>query len=274
VPDFRSILPVPPSFSRAVQAVPGQTVEVPFYGSGWVFLGEADGRPGITFEARRADDAGLVFVFRVGEEGDFALRFFRQDFVRDVIINDHVRVAVDASGPLGPLGPAVPGARVVAERWPTPLQEAEVLRAAALAWPGAPEPPPEPPPAPVIPEVTPDPPIPPPAEPVFAPPPEAEPPPAFASPFDLLPMALSEFEAGRVAEALELLGLFTEFYPSGSDEAWWLFGQFLEANSPSRNVLSALGYYRRLVSEFPQSSRLAAARGRIAFIERFFLNIR
>jgi outer membrane protein assembly factor BamD (BamD/ComL family) len=87
-------------------------------------------------------------------------------------------------------------------------------------------------------------------------------------------MARAEFDAGRVDEALSLLERFTALHPAGSDEAWWLFGQSLEADSPNRDILSALNYYRRLVGEFPQSSRLSAARGRIAFIERFFLNIR
>jgi len=87
-------------------------------------------------------------------------------------------------------------------------------------------------------------------------------------------MASEEFEAGRDREALALLDAFRMLYPSGSDEAWWLLGQFYESDSPDRNMLLALSYYRRLVSEFPQSSRLADARRRIAFIERFFLNIR
>ena len=91
---------------------------------------------------------------------------------------------------------------------------------------------------------------------------------------DLLPLALEAFEAGRVGEAISLVSLFRDSHPAGSDEAWWLMGQFLEAAGPDRDVLGALGYYRRLVDEYPQSSRLSAARGRIAFIERFFLNIR
>ncbi|MCL2558624.1 MAG: tetratricopeptide repeat protein, partial [Treponema sp.] len=97
---------------------------------------------------------------------------------------------------------------------------------------------------------------------------------AFFPPYELLRMARAEFEAGRMEDAITLLSLFAELYPSGSDEAWWLFGQSLEADSPSRDTLRALSYYRRLVSEFPQSGHLTAARGRISFIERFFLNIR
>jgi TolA-binding protein len=85
--------------------------------------------------------------------------------------------------------------------------------------------------------------------------------------------AREEFEAGRVAGAIMALDLFRERFPSGSDEAWWLLGQFYEANSPSRDIRSSLDYYRRLIREYPQSQRYDAARRRIAYLERFYINI-
>jgi outer membrane protein assembly factor BamD (BamD/ComL family) len=88
-----------------------------------------------------------------------------------------------------------------------------------------------------------------------------------------LSRAREEYDAGRVAEALGILDQFREQYPSGSDEAWWLYGQFLEANSPSRDIRSALDYYRRLLREYPQSSRYNDARRRISYLERYYFNI-
>jgi outer membrane protein assembly factor BamD (BamD/ComL family) len=76
-----------------------------------------------------------------------------------------------------------------------------------------------------------------------------------------------------VAAALSILDQFREAYPSGSDEAWWLYGQLLEANGPRRDVRSALDYYRRLIREYPQSSRFDEARRRIAYLERYYFNI-
>ena len=328
VADFRNLLPPAPVFSRVVHAAPGQTVEVPFRGNGWTFLGETGARRGIVFESRRNDSEGQTFVFRLEAGGEYALRFYRHDFVRDIILNDHVRViAADGAPAAG---------RVVAERWPSAADEARVLRAAS--WPvpayaagmdpfpaeqppmqaaapqeAAVQPMPAAAPIPAAPAAAqPAPPAPAPVPaaqpaPIQAPPaaapaiqpapaqaappaavPAAQPapvqaPPAIlppyvwdfpADPFDLLRVAREEFGEGRVAEAISRVDAFRAYYPSGSDEAWWLLGQFYEADSPSRNVLLALSYYRRLVSEFPQSGRLADARGRIAFIERFFLNIR
>ena len=93
------------------------------------------------------------------------------------------------------------------------------------------------------------------------------------TPDEYLKKAKEEFDAGRAASAISLLDQFREHYPSGNDEMWWLYGQFFEANSPSRNVLAALDCYRYLVREYPQSSRVSDARRRIAFLERYYINI-
>jgi outer membrane protein assembly factor BamD (BamD/ComL family) len=85
--------------------------------------------------------------------------------------------------------------------------------------------------------------------------------------------AQEEFNAGRVAGAIAALDQFRDRFPAGSDEAWWLYGQFYEANSPSRDIRAALDYYRRLVREYPQSRRYTDARRRIAYLERYYINI-
>jgi outer membrane protein assembly factor BamD (BamD/ComL family) len=92
-------------------------------------------------------------------------------------------------------------------------------------------------------------------------------------PEEFLQKAREEFEAGRVASAISVLDRFREQYPSGSDEAYWLLGQFYEANSPSRDILTSLDYYRRLIREYPQSGKYNDARRRIAYLERYYINI-
>jgi TolA-binding protein len=98
--------------------------------------------------------------------------------------------------------------------------------------------------------------------------------PENADPEDYMQKAQEEFDAGRVAGAISILEQFRQRFPSGSDEAFWLLGQFYEANSPSRDIRTSLDYYQRLINEYPQSRRYAAARARIAYLERFYLNIR
>jgi TolA-binding protein len=97
--------------------------------------------------------------------------------------------------------------------------------------------------------------------------------PVGPAPEDYINWARQEFNAGRIESGLSILADFAVQYPSGTDEAWWLYAQFLEANSPSRDIKLALEYYRRLVQEFPQSNRASDAQRRIAYLERFFVNI-
>jgi outer membrane protein assembly factor BamD (BamD/ComL family) len=97
--------------------------------------------------------------------------------------------------------------------------------------------------------------------------------PAGALPEEYLRRAKEAYEAGRIPSGLAILDLFRERFPSGSDEAWWLYGRMLEAPSPSRDIRGALEYYRRIIREYPQSPRYAEARRRIAYLERYYFNI-
>jgi Tfp pilus assembly protein PilF len=99
-------------------------------------------------------------------------------------------------------------------------------------------------------------------------------PPRVYSQPEFVSRARLEFDAGRVEQALSTLDIMRQHYPHESDESLWLNGQLLEANSPLRDIRQALEYYRRLVREFPQSARVPEARRRIAYLERFFFNIR
>jgi tetratricopeptide (TPR) repeat protein len=265
-----------PVFSRIIRMTVGQTLEVPFRGTGWVYLGESQSRRGITYLSRRLDTEGQSFVFRADEPGTFDLKFYKQDFLRDYILNDYVRVIVNEAPEQDLFVPREDRGRVVASpRWPLTPGEAELPGqtpapgdTGSAAQPGG---------AVEVPGI---------AEVGMVPESPAEssregaqgtasaltfPPGAF--PEDFLRRAREEAAAGRMDAALEILDLFRERYPAGSDEAWWLYGQILEANSANRDIRAALEYYRRLVREYPQSPRYDDARRRIAYLERFYFNI-
>ena len=314
-------------FSRVVRATVGQLVVVPFRGTGWVYLGEV-GAPrrtsrGIAYDSRRLDPEGQSFIFRTEAAGEYALKFYRQDFIRDFILNDYVQVIVsDPPETAGSGWFPIDRGRVIAEpRWPTSLEEAQALRGdtqprdvAAAPAPTAPapaapvQPPAQTPPA-QTPPATQTPPAQtpaaqtppaqtppaqtPPAQPPRAQPPAVQPPPVEPvpeqtppepvepvepvplnlEPDEYLQRAKAEFEAGRVASAISYLDQFRQYFPVESDEVLWLYGQFYEANSPSRNILAALDCYRRLTQEYPQSSRFDDARRRIAYLQRYYINI-
>jgi hypothetical protein len=269
-----------------VRATVGQIVEIPFRGAGWVYLGELSSRRGLAYDSRRLDPEGQRFMFRCETPGTYVLKFYKQDFIRDYILNDQVQVIVGEAperAGIGLFNPPVDRGRVIAEpRWP-PREGEEGSReslpgtgprggeetaasgnppeeaAPGLAE-GAPSPPPETAPGAAPERGGPE-------EPAAGDSPEDSP------PEDYMRRALEEYHAGRIAQALTVMDSFRRRFPSGTDEAWWLLGQLLEANSPARDIRLALEYYRRLVREFPQSQRVPAALRRIAYLERFYFHI-
>jgi hypothetical protein len=264
-------------------------LEIPFRGNGWIFLGELASRRGIAYNSRRNDPEGMSFIFHVEQAGTFVLRFFREDFTRGYILNDHVQV-IAGEAPAAATGwfnPQTDRGRIVAEpRWPSATEEA--LRLRELDGTGTQPLPPQQ--QETLETVRPIPETVPPSTAEILPPVDAAIiPPEIADtttlpeavierqetipPEMLLQRAREAFDAGNVTAAITLLDQYMLHYPGGSDEAFWLYGQFYEANSPSRNILLSLSYYRRLVDEYPQSSHLTDARRRIAHIERFFIHI-
>jgi hypothetical protein len=336
------------SFSRVVRAAVGQIVEVPFRGAGWVYLGEIGSRRGMVYDSRRLDEEGLSFLFRAETPGTYGLKFYKQDFIRDYSLIDHVQVIVDEAGEparAGYFNPPVDRARVAAEpRWPPAPGEApgslNVAQNAQNASQNAQN-------APQVAQNTPQ-------NAQNAPqniqntpqnaqnvPPNAQNAPqnaqnapqnaqntpqvaqntpqnaqnapqneqntpqnaqnapqnaqnapqnyqaeqalsnaapanaegAFTTPGSYLSRAREEYNGGRFVNALSILDQYRERYPGGSDEAWWLYGQTLEANGPQRDIRASLAYYRRLIEEFPQSPRCTEASRRIAYMQRHYFTI-
>ncbi|MDR0321421.1 MAG: hypothetical protein LBI28_07940 [Treponema sp.] len=303
-------------FSRVVRATVGQIIEIPFRGTGWVYLGELASKRGIVYNSRRNDTDGQTFIFTTEEAGTYSLKFFKEDFIRDYIINDHVQVIVGEAQAAGAgwFNPPYDRGRITAEpRWPSAIEEAQIRNGTfpgtrpaepqSTATPPAqtPSTPPSsvyPPrgttPAQTPPQVSTPPQVTtPPQETVTVQPPvsaavtpqiteepseslsQTQAPPVIEKlpPEVILQRAQETFEGENVAGAIALLDQFMEYYPGGSDELYWMYGQFYEANSPSRNILLSLDYYRRLVNEYPQSRRFNDARRRIAYLERFYINI-
>lgn len=283
------------AYSRTVRALAGQYVEIPFRGPGWVYLGEFGSRRGVSYDSRRMETEGMTFVFRAEEPGTYSLKFNRQDFVRDSILNDYVKVVVETppqttglpwsasrtepdrvyAGPRWPPADAVPAAARTAQTpaAQTPAVQTPPAGSAGAGTPAASAVPPDAAGAPL---------------PAGAANAGANPAgaganaasaiaPAAIAPAaeeDWLRKAREEYNGGRIPGALDALNNFMIRFPAGSDEAFWLYGQSLEANNEAtRNIRLALDYYRRLVREYPQSSRHDEARRRIAYLERYYFSI-
>jgi hypothetical protein len=179
--------------SRTIQAVLGENAEVPLPGSGWVYLGEADGQNGLAYRQRRASADGQTFVFRPENTGSYRLKFRKQDLIRGTETSEIVEVAViEKSTPDEPAaGPAI----AVTD---TPIADMETAHPPAIAL--------------------------------------------------------------AIADA--------------DDTALWNRGQELEAPGPNRDIKGALTAYKALVRDYPQSEYYTGSQKRIAYIERYFVNIR
>lgn len=206
-----------PAVSRTINVKTRQTFEVPFAETGWVYTGEEDSRNGISYDSRRVYDDALVFVFRAEKEGDYTLKFYKQDFLRDYVTNEYVRVIVEDENPLVAASAAASSADAVAEA-------------------------------------------------------SAGPPPPAAS-GDLLQAAREAVAAEKYPDAIALLDRL-ERRTALNDEVWWLYGQAFEAASPARDIRGALDAYSRVARDYPQSRYYKDAQNRIAFLNRFYFNIR
>ncbi|MDR2597831.1 MAG: hypothetical protein LBC76_11005 [Treponema sp.] len=290
------------NFSRIIHATVGQIIEIPFRGTGWIYMEEQASRKGIAYESRRDDTEGQSLIFKVEDTGTYTLKFYRRDLIRDYVLNDYVQV-ISEEAPVsgGRFSQPVDRGRVVAQpRWPTVLEEAEILRGGTSSRPAVETPlanssereavstqgtvPAQNSAASqgtasaqgTVPNRQTDQPQAAASSPQSASPETAAQPEVVEAPLPpdvILQRAKDAFNGGDVPSAIALLDQYGELNNSDTDELYWLYGQFYEANSPNRNILLSLDYYRRLVREYPQSDRYNSARGRIAYLERYYINI-
>jgi hypothetical protein len=232
-PPTKTAVPAKPEASRVIYAQAGQTFEVPFQGTGWIYTGEENSANGISYVSRRINDSTQTFVFRAQKEGEYTLKFYKQDFLQDYYTNEYVRVVVSNDRSIADEAIAKLDAQL--ERLDDGIIEADKLSDEVSAVDDT----------------------------------------APAGPEELLQQARDTFNAQKYDEAIALLDRFQQQRPAMSDEAWWLYGQSLEnAPLPGRDVRGALEAYSYLTREYPWSKYYKNAQNRIAFLNRFYFNIR
>jgi hypothetical protein len=262
-----------PHASRTVRVHAGQLLEIPFRGAGWVYSGETALKRGIEFDSRKQDPEGMLFVFKPREAGEYTLKFSKHDFYNDYQIDDTVSVIVAP-----PETAAGEANRVRAEpRWPPAEWAPPEIRSPKSA--AVPAPPPDtritpetPASAPVVPAAF---------HPVEAPPengaaPAKEEAPA-APPFDgeqALADAEAAYKAGNIPRAVENLETLNAAGIPPDDRILYLRGKTYEAPGALRNIKNSINAYTALTSGFPQSPYYDEAVKRIAYLNKFYFNIR
>jgi hypothetical protein len=282
------------AISRNVSAMVGENIEIPFDGSGWTYLGEKDQKDGVTYETRRFEGSGVVFVMNAVTSGQYVLRFQRQDVLRGLaeieLIGVDVRnrptvVAPPASsvapsqatplsaaaasgapagtGPSG--GAATVGAATQNAASPPAIGATQGTGAVAPNAAGTGEPS-------VAGLATTPGALAPGAADASASGAAALPPPD--SPEGMLLAAKNELGAGRIQSALAVLDKLLAKYPAGMDEAYYLYGLALEQNGPLKDIRRAYSYYKKVVDEYPESPFWDKANERVSYIERYYFEIR
>ncbi|MDR2194001.1 MAG: tetratricopeptide repeat protein [Treponema sp.] len=266
-----------PTFSRSVEAAVGQQIEIPFSGSGWSYVGEMNGQKGVTYSSHRLEKEGQTFTFIAEETGGYALKFYKQDFIRDYTLNDYVQVTVTPvpAASVGGYSSINNRGTIVAEpRWPSAAQEAAIIEggaggvavaeaavtngtldAAQRAVQSAD----------IVPTAV--------ADAAGA---ETDPLLSDAAPDQFFKLAHAEFDTKNYAGVVSILEQFRAKYPNGADgddEAWWLYAQACEANGPTKDIKTARYYYQRIVNEYPFSDHRSDAQNRIRYIDRYYIHI-
>lgn len=225
--------------TRSEETPQGGRLELPFKGSGWVFLGETSGREGLKYDSRRFDGSAAIFLFTAERPGDYVLRFQRQDPLSGDPESLLVKVRVQ-----DPATAAKDGSAVAAAAETLPTSEASGAGPAATSAS-----------APATTDA--------PASRVLP-----------SSPEELLRLAREELAASRIASVLEVLDRYISLFPFGSDEAFYLYGKAYEENTPYRDIKKAYANYKQIRDEWPRSRFWKQAAERVTYIERHYFDIR
>ncbi len=239
-----------PDVSRSVAVTAGSRFELPFEGSGWTYLGERTGKDGVRYDGRRFDGASIVFSLTASKEGEYVLRFQRQDALRGISYEEHVGVKVSPRGSaaagasvgVSPVGAAVTaasgapssgGAGQTAAAGQTAVPEASGAAPSSTSGAALPD-----------------------------------------TPEGMLLYAREQLAAGKPQSAIEALDRFFVRYPAGMDEAFYLYGLALEQSGPLKDIKRALSFYKIVRDDYPESPFWDKATARISYIERHYFDIR
>lgn len=253
--DMRSSEPPPPVFRAEV--VPSRSVTVPrdgilevwYPGTGWVYLGDASGLVGITYDTRKIENRDTLFTFRARRSGNYILEFSRYDVLTDDFMQDALSVTVNDPVPGKRTTVRAPDFVLAGIQNEEGQSGQESVSSASVV-----------------------------DEPVLSAPlsmeTEAGVQKIAQDPGELLVDAQDLLASGDPQGALDLLDLFFEKALDELDEGWYLRGQAYEANSSVRNIRKALEAYETVVSAYPDSVRWKDADERIRYIKQFYFRVR
>jgi len=250
-----------PDISRTVEVSAGSRFDISFDGSGWTYLGERTDKDGVRYEGRRFEGSSILFSLSAMKEGEYVLRFQRQDALRGISYEEHIGVkvsprsstqSVSAGAKSGASSGGSTGTSAASASVSSPSSSTGAAQSgaggsgtvsAATGSSGTTQ--------------------------------SAATSASIPDTADgMILYAREQLAAGKPQAAIEALDRFFARFPAGMDEAFYLYALALEQSGPLKDIKRALSFYKIVRDEYPESSFWDKANARISYIERHYFDIR
>lgn len=278
--------------SRSIEIKKLEYLDITYPGSGWIYMGLTDGSKDLTYFGRKVGTENTKFSVQAKNSGTKLLHFYKNDSLTNTFIDDYLEVIVLDEKGSNKTHIAAPDFKMpVQKKKPEPVTPSDPeIDTVVTDTPSATTTPiavPVKAPAAV-------------AAPVEAPAPVATPVPTTTTTTKtsaasttviesqsadddevqiveqidtelLLKEIKSLVKSKSYKQANDKLAIFFEHSTKHRDEALYLQGQILEANSEIQNITAAIDSYTTLTKNYPASKYWDDANKRVIYLKRFYL---
>lgn len=244
--------------SRKVSLKIGQTLEVEYPGSGWIFMGATDNSKDFTFLGKKLGTENTKFSFKAKNPGNKILHFYKNDILSQNYIDDYLEIEIlnEKDSSAKTISAPEYKQQIITKNLQnneensleTKIEQTQTSEESQEIKTNGEEL--------IFDETSNN------ENKTALPKDEIE---------SLLIEAKNLFDEKKYQESLSKLNLFIEFSNENRDEALFLQGQIYESNSDSKNIKKALESYKNLTKNYPASSYWDSANKRIIYLTKFYL---
>ncbi|MCL2706368.1 MAG: outer membrane protein assembly factor BamD [Spirochaetaceae bacterium] len=240
-----------------IYTMPG-TIEIELERTGWIYTGEKNGKRGIVLDSRKFVNGNTVFSFKITENDDYNIVFQLQNTSGDSeISNIYIRMdeaGKDSGSIASNAGNEDPGSKITTS--PERKENIENTKASSPQF------------APLstdtdskiaaaIADTT------------------SIPSSIVIPPQDVLKNATALADRGDYISAIDMLEQSVQNYPrhSDMDKIYYFLAKYYEADTAKKSAKKSIGYYSRIVDEYPLSDYVDESEKRIKYLEKHFIFI-
>ena len=259
--------------SRSMTAKNNQYVDIIYPGRGWIYMGEDEGKDQILrYFGRKLGTENTTFTLRTTKSGETVLHFYKNDVLKGEYIDDYLEIKVLEESAKPNERAKAPSYEESVPQKPVRLEKKAETQEEAQKTDEIKD----------IEEKTSD------NEQKLSSQDEtnlkqnnvskevSKPEQKKSLKIDtknLLEQAKKDFEAKSYAQALSEVQQYLDTQNTRIDEALFLQGQILEADSEVKNIKSAIDSYNSLIKNYPASTFWQEANRRKIYLNRYYVNI-